>query len=52
MASIDSGLPLLREMAEKDGRRALQELDKLLATAMTLVPAHDDRFGDDTYGDI
>jgi hypothetical protein len=39
MASIDSGLPLLREAAEQDGAAALRELDRYVERAMTLVPA-------------
>lgn len=40
LASIDSGLPLLRAEAEKDPRRdlALAELDRLYGDAMRLVP--------------
>lgn len=38
-ASIDSGLPILREMAEQDGEPALRQLDKMVANAMALVPA-------------
>ncbi|MEZ0090041.1 hypothetical protein [Streptacidiphilus sp. EB129] len=43
MASIDSGLPLLRAEAEKDPRQdlALAELDRLYADAMRLVPGED-----------
>lgn len=39
LASIESGLPLLREAAEPDGPAAIAELDKLTADAMALVPA-------------
>jgi hypothetical protein len=39
MASIDSGLPALREVAEQEGPRALRELDRYVAEAMPLVPA-------------
>jgi hypothetical protein len=39
MASIDSGLPKLRELAEEEGAEAVAELDKYVATAMKLVPA-------------
>ena len=39
LASIDSGLPLLREEAEKDGAEALQLLDHLHGKALKLVPA-------------
>jgi hypothetical protein len=39
MASIDSGLPLLREVAEEEGPRALAELDRYVERAMPLVPA-------------
>lgn len=37
MASIDSGLPLLREMAEEDGPDACAELDRRVKTALALV---------------
>lgn len=36
--SIDSGIPILREMAEKDGPRALAELDRLRAAIEPLLP--------------
>lgn len=39
MASIDSGLPLLREVAERDGPAAMAELDRLHRQALSLVPA-------------
>jgi hypothetical protein len=39
MASIDSGLPALREVAEQEGPPALRELDRYVAEAMPLVPA-------------
>jgi hypothetical protein len=39
MFSIESGLPILTEMATEDGPEALQELDSLVAAAMRLVPA-------------
>lgn len=39
MASIDSGLPLLRAEAEKDGLAALEQLHKQLGVALALVPA-------------
>lgn len=38
MESINSGLPALREPAEAQGPRAVAALEKMLATAMTLVP--------------
>jgi hypothetical protein len=38
MASIDSGMPILREMAERDGPDAVVELDQMYAKAMELVP--------------
>jgi len=39
LASIDSGLPLLREMAEQDGRAAVAELEVMHGAALALVPA-------------
>lgn len=36
--SIETGLPILREMAEKEGAEAVAELDAQLARAMMLVP--------------
>lgn len=39
MASIDSGLPLLRETAQTQGPNATIELDRLYSSAMRLVPA-------------
>ena len=36
LASIDSGLPILREMAEKDG--AVAELERMHAAALAYVP--------------
>ncbi len=39
LASIDSGLPLLRAEAEKDGGRALLALAEMHAAALELVPA-------------
>lgn len=39
LASLESGLPTLRGMAEKEGPRALAELDRLTDRAMTFVPA-------------
>ena len=38
MASIDSGMPTLRAMAERDGGDAIPELEKMYAKAMELVP--------------
>lgn len=38
LASIDSGLPILRELAEQDGPRALAELDQLRAAMEPLLP--------------
>lgn len=37
--SIESGLPILMEMAEKEGPEAVKELDRRKAMAMALVPA-------------
>lgn len=39
LASIDSGLPLLQEVAAKDGPEASLELGRQIAVAMELVPA-------------
>lgn len=39
LASIDSGLPILREMAEQDGAEALAELEAMHARALEYVPA-------------
>jgi hypothetical protein len=39
MASIDSGLPLLRDMAEQEGPRALTQLDQMHRAALELVPS-------------
>jgi hypothetical protein len=38
MASIDSGLPLLRKIAEEEGPEALFELGQLVGQALKLVP--------------
>lgn len=44
LASIESGLPILREMAEADPKpqRALAALERQLAAALELVPAGDE----------
>jgi hypothetical protein len=39
MASIDSGYPLLLDMANEDGPDAVAELSKMRAAAMALVPS-------------
>jgi hypothetical protein len=39
LASIDSGLPILRELAEQDGPGALEALERQHANALALVPA-------------
>ncbi len=39
MESIESGLPILREMAEQDGPDAVAELERMTAVALELVPA-------------
>jgi hypothetical protein len=39
LASIGSGLPILREMAEKDGPAAVAELEAMHAAALEHVPA-------------
>jgi hypothetical protein len=38
-ASIDSGLPLLRAEAERDGARAVVDLDRLHTAALAFLPA-------------
>jgi hypothetical protein len=38
MASIDSGLPILRESAEGEGLHAVAELNRMTAAGMELVP--------------
>jgi hypothetical protein len=39
LASIDSGLPLLRELAEQGGPHAVTELERMHRTALAHVPA-------------
>jgi hypothetical protein len=39
MASIESGMPLLREAADKDGPLAHADLDERLQAALRYVPA-------------
>ena len=39
LASIDSGLPILAEMAEQDGPEAMAELVNMHANALSYVPA-------------
>lgn len=39
LASIESGMPLLRAEAEAEGPRAVSELDRMHTVAMALVPA-------------
>jgi hypothetical protein len=39
MASIDSGYPLLMDLAVKEGERAVEELEAMRAEAMQLLPA-------------
>ena len=39
LASIETGLPLLREQAEAEGDRAVAALERMHADALTLVPA-------------
>lgn len=38
LASIDSGLPILRKMAEEDGVEAVAELERMHAVALAYVP--------------
>lgn len=42
LASVESGLPILREMAEKEGPRALEDLLKMIARAETWYPKETD----------
>jgi len=37
--SIETGLPLLRELAEQDGQAAMAQLERQLSNAIKLVPA-------------
>lgn len=37
--SIESGLPVLREIAQKEGAESITALDRMIDTAMKLVPA-------------
>lgn len=37
-AAIDSGLPLLRDLAEQEGTRAVKQLERQLANAVALLP--------------
>jgi hypothetical protein len=39
LASIDSGLPILREMAQEDGQDALAELERMHEAALRHLPA-------------
>ena len=39
MASIDSGLPILRDMAESEGPDAIAELERMHRRALELVPS-------------
>jgi len=39
MTSIDSGMPILRKVAEQDGPDAVVELEQMYTKAMELVPA-------------
>lgn len=39
LESINSGLPILREMAEKDGSQAVLQLEKQIRTASELLPS-------------
>ncbi|MDE2106960.1 MAG: hypothetical protein KGL39_57630 [Patescibacteria group bacterium] len=39
LESIRTGLPILREVAEQDGREAVAELEQAAARAVALVPA-------------
>lgn len=38
LASVDSGLPILRELAEQDGPDAVAELERMHATALAYLP--------------
>lgn len=39
LASFDSGLPALKEVASEEGRQAVKQLEAMHATALELVPA-------------
>ena len=39
MASIDSGLPILRDMAESEGPAAVAELERMHQQALACIPA-------------
>ena len=39
MASFESGMPILRAMAEKEGKEAIDELEALSKQGLKLVPA-------------
>jgi hypothetical protein len=39
MESIETGIPILRGMAEKEGRKAVEDLERQYERAMVLVPA-------------
>lgn len=39
LAAIESGLPILREAAQRESEQALAELDELVVAALPLVPA-------------
>lgn len=43
MASVERGLPILREAAETDGPGAVRELDRRLASLETLLPPAEDQ---------
>lgn len=45
LASIESGLPIVREAAEQDGPDAVTELEQRTAEAMRLLPAGDGDIG-------
>lgn len=38
LASVDSGMPILREMAEQDGPEAVAELERMHAAALAYLP--------------
>jgi hypothetical protein len=41
LESIDSGLPILRAEAEREGPRAVRQLERMHGEALRLIPEHD-----------
>jgi hypothetical protein len=50
LESIETGLPLLREVAEGDGAAALAELERMTATALQLIPVVAGSESEDPHG--